>query len=1121
MKHLVRLSLRNRSLIALVTVVAIIFGTIATFSLKKELFPSFDVPQAIVMSQYPGAAPEAVEREVTDPLESALAGVQSVDEVSSSSSTGNSQITVTTKSGTSSDDVVRELQRAVSQVESQLPEGVTPTVIAGSVDDFPVLVMSVSGDDVEKLSKDLEDIAVPEIKKIDGVRDASVSGQTQKQIEIRVKKKRMEDKGVQLDELSQILKTNGVPVSAGELKASNGAAPVEVGKRLTSVEDIKNLYVTGEKNGKPKPVKVGDVADIELKNEPITSISRSNGKDALTIQVLKKPDSNTVDVAEGVKDVLPELEKKIGNSADFTTVFDQSPYINQSIEDLVREGGLGLIFAVLVILVFLLSFRATAITAISIPLSLLITMIAIWRTGYSLNMLTLAALTMSIGRVVDDSIVVIESIRRRQTLGGTKFANIFAAVSEVAGAITSSTLTTVAVFIPLAFITGQTGELFRPFALTTSIALLSSLLVSLTIVPVLAYWFLRARESRVKLTRADKQEIRTLRKENLKQWKKERKESRKRARAGGTGPRRATSEMPMVGKTAASVLGEDEGSAAEVDELASLKSPETRLQKTYTPVVRWATRHPVVTIVVSVVLLVGTLAMTPLLKTEFLGDTGEETVQAQQTFEPGVGLEEAGKQAEKVEEVLSKTPGVESYQFSIGDAGLSFGSDGGGLSGDYFINLETGASTSEVSADIQKRFDALDGVGELEVMSATSSPGGDSIDLTLTSNDTKALEDGVKKLTEELKDVDGVQTVTNDLQAVQPLVQVSVDAKKAKEKGLTEAQVSEYVQRAIEGQDIGDLIVDSSTRSVKLFDGSADTVKKLEDLKIPYTEQTVQASPIPGMPGTPTTEEKTVRLSKIAKVEEIKTAPVIRHSGGLRSAQISVTPSGDNLGQVVQAVNNKVDETELPSGVSQSTSGVGAEQADAFKQMGLAMLAAILIVFVILVATFKSLIQPLILLVSIPFAATGAIGLLLLTDTPMGLASLIGLLMLIGVVVTNAIVLIDLINHFRAHGVDLRTAVTNGARLRFRPIIMTAAATIFALMPMALGLTGGGGVFISKPLAIVVIGGLVSSTLLTLILVPVLYQLIEGFKERRREKKIIKEMARSSVIDKAEARSES
>lgn len=1117
MKQLVRLSLRNRALIALITVVAIIFGTIAAFSLKKELFPSFQVPQAIVISQYQGATPEAVEKEVTDPLESALNGVQSVDEVTSTSSSGNSQITVKTKYGTSSDDVVRELQRAVSQVESSLPDGVTPTVIAGSVDDFPVLVLSASGNDVDTLSKNLEDIAVPEIKKIPGVRDASVSGGKKKQVEIRVDSERLDDEGVQLDELAQVLQTNGVPVSAGQLATDGGSAPVEVGKRLTSVKEIRNLYVTGDDDGEKKPVKVSDVADVKLKDEPITSISRANGKDSLTLQVLKKPDANTVEVAEGVHDSLDEIATKMGDGATFTTMFDQAPFINQSIQDLAREGGLGLVFAVLVILVFLLSFRATAITAISIPLSLLITLIAVWRTGYSLNMLTLAALTMSIGRVVDDSIVVIESIRRRQALGGTKFANILAAVSEVAGAITASTLTTVAVFVPLVFITGQTGELFRPFALTVSIALLSSLLVSLTIVPVLAYWFLRVRESRVKLTKADKAEMKKLRKENLAQWKKERKESARRKKTRGGSPRRATSEMPIVGEGATALLGEDEGDTAEVDELASLHSPATRLQKTYTPIVGWATRHPVVTIVISVLVLAGTLAMTPLLKTEFLGDTGEDFLQAEQAFAPGTSLDEAGKQAEKVEKVLSEVPEVDSYQFSVGDSEMSFGSDDGGLNGFYVINLKPEASTSDVSADIQKRFDELKNVGELKVLSTSSGPGGETIDLTLTSNDTKALEKGVTSLTKALKDVDGVQSVSNDLQAVQPVIRVTIDKEEANDRGLTEAQVGEYVQRAMSGQKVGELVIDSTTRQVKLFDGNANTRKKLEDLEIPYKEQTVKASPVPGMPGTPTTEDKTVALSEIAKVEEVKTAPVIRHSAGLRSAQVSVKPTGDNLGQVARAVDQKVQETELPSGVTQATSGVGAEQADAFKQMGLAMLAAILIVFVILVATFKSLLQPLILLVSIPFAATGSIGLLLATDTPLGLASLIGLLMLIGIVVTNAIVLIDLINHFRAHGVDLRTAVVNGARLRYRPIIMTAAATIFALLPMVLGLTEG-GVFISKPLAIVVVGGLVSSTILTLILVPVLYLLLEGAKERRREKKIIKEMARSSVIDKAEAR---
>lgn len=273
------------------------------------------------------------------------------------------------------------------------------------------------------------------------------------------------------------------------------------------------------------------------------------------------------------------------------------------------------------------------------------------------------------------------------------------------------------------------------------------------------------------------------------------------------------------------------------------------------------------------------------------------------------------------------------------------------------------------------------------------------------------------------------------------------------------------------------------------------------------------------MAGAPalTSEPRFIELSDVAEVKEVKTAPTIRHTDSQRSTTVSVTPAGDDLGTVSADVQSALNDVDIPDSVSVDTGGATQEQNEAFSQLGLAMLAAILIVFVIMVATFKSLLQPLILLVSIPFAATGSIALSLLTDTPLGLTSMIGLLMLIGIVVTNAIVLIDLINHFRAGGVDLRAAIVHGARLRYRPILMTAAATIFALVPMALGLTGG-GVFISKPLAIVVIGGLISSTLLTLILVPVLYLLLEGAKERRAEKKHVKNMARGQVLDVAEAR---
>ncbi|MGO1313046.1 MAG: efflux RND transporter permease subunit, partial [Brevibacterium aurantiacum] len=925
---------------------------------------------------------------------------------------------------------------------------------------------------------------------------------------------------------------------------------------------------------KDDPIKLSDVADVKIENQPVESISRTNGQPSLSVSIMKESDANTVDVSAAVSEKLPELEKSMGDNSEFVSAFDQAPFIEQSIHDLLVEGGLGLFFAVLVILVFLLSVRATIITAISIPLSLLIAMVGLWMGGETLNMLTLGALTISVGRVVDDSIVVIEAIRRRHASGGEKFANILAAVSEVSGAITASTLTTVAVFLPLAFVSGQTGEMFRPFALTATIALLSSLFVALTIVPVLAYWFLRQREAKVKLTRAEKKEIRRSRKGMLSEWRSEKKAAKKASKkqdilTAGRHDEPST-EATTAGAATASAephYGATDEEAGEVDELAGMHSPVTRLQKTYMPVISFSTKHPVVMILVAVLLLIGTGAMVPQLKTELFGDTGQDSLQVSQTFDPGTDLDEASQQAEPVEKILEDNSDVESYQLSVGGSTFGF-TDDSSITGTYIITSKSGVSAQSISDELQKEFDDLSDVGQVEVQSQSSTPGAQTIDVTLSASDVKELDDATKTVTDKLEGVPGTQSVTSDLEAVQPVIEVKVDHEKAAEENLTEASIGQYVQRAMHGQNIGEVVIDNVSHSVLLFDRNADTVDELRDLKIPgKPEETAPAGGAAGaaggadggagaaggaggaeggadasggaggaggagaggdagaagdpgaMAGAPalTSEPRFIELSDVAEVKEVKTAPTIRHTDSQRSTTVSVTPAGDDLGTVSADVQSALNDVDIPDSVSVDTGGATQEQNEAFSQLGLAMLAAILIVFVIMVATFKSLLQPLILLVSIPFAATGSIALSLLTDTPLGLTSMIGLLMLIGIVVTNAIVLIDLINHFRARGVDLRAAIVHGARLRYRPILMTAAATIFALVPMALGLTGG-GVFISKPLAIVVIGGLISSTLLTLILVPVLYLLLEGAKERRAEKKHVKNMARGQVLDVAEAR---
>ncbi|MGO3179969.1 MAG: efflux RND transporter permease subunit, partial [Brevibacterium linens] len=1080
MSFLTRLSLKNRALIALISVVAIVFGIIGAGALKQELFPSLDNPQATVTASYEGATPEAVESEVTDPLEGALTALPEVEDMTSTSSAGSSQITVSTKYGDDSDDVVRALQRAVSQVQPTLPDGVEPNVMMMGTDDIPVLALSVTSDaDEDQLAANLDDLVVPELKKVDGVSQVQIAGAKTKQVEIRIRRDDLEDEGANLDEVAGILQSNGVPTSAGELKGADGTAPVEVGTRIRSIDAIKDLVISGTDG----PIQISDVADVKLVDEPVESISRTNGEPSLSVSVMKESDANTVDVSHAVADKLPELEKMMGENTEFVSAFDQAPFIEQSIHDLLNEGGLGLIFAVLVILVFLLSVRATIITAISIPLSLLIAMIGLWMGGETLNMLTLGALTISVGRVVDDSIVVIEAIRRRHASGGDKFSNILAAVSEVAGAITASTLTTVAVFLPLAFVTGQTGEMFRPFALTATIALLSSLFVALTIVPVLAYWFLRQREAKVKLTRAEKKEIRRSRKSMLSQWRAEKKKAKKadkkrdlvaagaaaedawsRDSADSPSPAdvpahadAATRPGPTGVAAAGPRYGETEDGTAAVDELAGMHSPVTRLQKTYMPAISFSTKHPIVMILIAVLVLAGTGAMIPQLKTELFGDTGQDSLQISQTFDPGTDLDEASEQAEKVEDILADESDVDNYQLSLG--GTSFGfTDDSSLTGTYIVNTKSGVSAQSISADLQKQFDDLKGAGDVEVANQSSTPGSQTIDVTLTATDPQELEDATKTVSDKLEGVSSAQSVTSDIAAVQPVIEVKVDHEKAAEENLTEASIGQYVQRAMHGQQIGEVVVDDVSHSVLLFDRNADTVDKLRQLKIPgKPEETAPAGgagaaggaggavggsgdagaaggaggaaggagaaggtgtaggdPNAGAPVT--SEPRFIELEDVAEVKEVKTAPTIRHTDSQRSTTVSVTPEGDDLGAVSTEVQSALDEVDLPDTVAVDTGGATQEQNEAFSQLGLAMLAAILIVFVIMVATFKSLLQPLILLVSIPFAATGSVALSLITDTPLGLTSMIGLLMLIGIVVTNAIVLIDLINHFRIRG---------------------------------------------------------------------------------------------------------
>ncbi|KKX99608.1 efflux RND transporter permease subunit [Microbacterium sp. Ag1] len=1016
MSKLAILSLKNRALIALITIVAAVFGGLALTNLKQELIPSLELPALVVMTTYPGASPEVVENDVSTPVEAAIQGVPGLESTTATSTTNASIVQAMFAYGTNLATAEQKIQQAINRISSQLPEDVTPQVLSVSIDDFPVIQVAVTGfEDADNAQAQLESVAIPELEDVDGVNAAEIVGGVGQRISITPDVAKLAAAGQSTSAINDALDQNGTLFPGGDITENGQTLTVQTGAKITSVEEIAALPLVGS------DVTIGDVATVVQESDPVTSISRVDGKDALSISITKLPAANTVEVSNGVIAALDTIGDAFPD-ATFTVIFDQAPFIVQSIETLATEGMLGLVFAVLVILVFLMSVRSTLVTAISIPTSVLITFIGLQAFGYSLNVLTLGALTIAIGRVVDDSIVVIENIKRHYVGDADKGDAIRLAVREVAMAITASTITTVAVFLPIVFVGDMVGELFRPFAMTVTIAMVASLLVALTIVPVLAYWFLKPGK-------------------------------------------------PLL---------DEHGDAIDPEHP---DAPPTWLQRQYRPILGWTLKHSGVTVILAVVVLGATLAAAPLMKVNFLGDSGQNTMTITQDLGPTASLQAKSDAAVAVEDALLDIDGIEHVQASIGTSGSAL-SDAfsGGAGVTYSVLTDSNADQEKLRADVQDAIDGLgDEVGDVAV-SASAGFGSSDIEITVSASNSDDLQTATTALVKELDGRDGVGQVSDNLAASLPYIAVVVDREAAAQRGLSEVAVGAIVSGTMRPQQAGSVEIDDTALTVYIVTPNPPTtVDALKQLTIP-------------------TPAGIVQLQDIATVEQQNGPTSITTEQGRRTATITVPPASDNLATATQSVNSALAAVDLPDGASAEVGGVASQQADSFSQLGLAMLAAILIVYVVMVATFKSLRQPLLLLISVPFAATGAILLQIITGVPLGVASLIGVLMLIGIVVTNAIVLVDLVNQYREKGLSTIEAVKAGGEKRLRPILMTALATILALTPMALGITGHGG-FISQPLAIVVIGGLISSTVLTLIVLPTLYNLVEGAKERRAARK--------------------
>ena len=1012
MTFLTAMALRRPTVALLAIIIVLTSGIVAYRSMQVELFPQIEFPLVTVFASYPSADPGAVVREVTDPIERAISGADGLELLRSTSSEGNVVIFATYKFGT-------DMAAAASDVENSLngltfPPGVdSPTVGRFNPDDFPVIQFGVVSDrplaEVQRLT---EDLIIPEIEGIEGVTRVRLAGDVERNITVVADLDKLSANGVSLHQVSSALRENNVTLPAGLLFDGGQAVIAKTTHSLDSVDELQSLVVAANESG---PVRLSDVATVSFGSARPSSISRINGQPGLSVSVTKEPDANTLDVTTLVNEIL-ETITGIPDDVNIIVVTDQGPDIQRQIDNLVREGTFGFLFAVSVVFAFMLTIRPTivrglfttirptAVIGLSIPLSVFTGILLMYWQDMSLNFMTLGGLAISVGRVVDDSIVVLENVYRHIQGGRERWRAALEATTEVGPAIFASTMTTVVVFVPLAFIEGLVGSFFLPFALTVTFALLASLMVALTAVPVLGALLLRP------------------------------------------------GDLPDVAG--------DEG---------DIPMQETWLQRTYITILKWVLRHRAVTLLAAAILTLGSLGLLAIIPVNLFGGGGDRFLQIELSLPPGSGVEQTVEAVTSIESRLGEFSEVYSATIGASGADPEFAGIPAGLGSASFLVQLSQDAPRDIAETLREELDKPGQTLRISEVSAGPPVGGIEIAVTGTNYDDIAAVSA--ELTASIATIDGVINLESDVTEARTEVVVEVDPEKAALVGLTTQQVGLQLSQYLIGQRVTTINIDGDTVDVVLS-GNPRAAGGIEHLK---------SFLIVGPAGA-------VPLGDLAE-PVLREGPVsITRTDGVRSSSIAGDIVSDNAQAVGILIDEKIAALDLPPGVSVTSGGIFADIEEGFQAIFISMAVGIILVYLVMVASLGSLRNPFVIVLTLPLALIGVMVSLVVTDRALGLAAMMGILLLIGIVVTNAIVLISFVEQQRTRGLGVYEALISGGRVRLRPILMTAITTSFALLPLAVETEGSGGI-ISAELATVVIGGLTSSTALTLLVLPIVYTL--------------------------------
>jgi HAE1 family hydrophobic/amphiphilic exporter-1 len=1023
------LSVRRPVTILMMIFIVIIIGFVSLSKLPIDLYPNFEIPVAIVNTGYEGVGPQEVEALITKPVEDVLGTVENIKNVSSITSEGRSIVIAEFEFGTDMEFASLNMREKIDMITSFLPDAATkPMVLKIDPNALPIMELSVIGGNLEKTQLFAEDVLKSRLERIEGVASVDVSGGYEKEVRIQLGEAELVAYGLDLNTISQVLRAENINLPGGSVDQGSRTLTIRTVGEFTSIEDIRNLPVPLQSGQK---VMLKDIANVSFEYKSLGSIYKTDGERSISLSIQKQSGVNTVQVARRIKAAYAKFQADYPEYT-FNVSSDQSIFIEKSIANVTSSAVVGGLLAILVLFIFLRNLRTTFVIAVSIPISIIATFILIYYQGITLNLMTLGGLALGIGMLVDNSIVVLENIYRLRQEGYNKKDAAILGAKEVGMAVTASTLTTLAVFLPITFVEGITSTIFRELALTVSFSLSASLIVSLTLVPMMASQMLHI-----------------------------------------------DSEMGAVHHGKFKVLNWIYDRFDVV-----FKGIETY----YGKILSKSLRHGKITIFIALGIFVASLISIPFVGAEFFPSLDQGSFTIDISLPTGSELKDTEDIVAQVEKHLTTYPEIETVFSSVGQGNNQFVNRIGSNGAKITVNLVPGAdrirSTKEIT-DLVRGFTKTLPGAEIKLSAAEAGfggMGGSAIQITVKGFDLEELRVIGNDISKLVQTVEGTREVESSFGDGIEEVAVKINREMAKNYGLSTAQIASAIQTAIAGQAasqlrLGDTEVDITVIGDAQYKASVEQLNQLK-LKTPM-----------GL---------FIPLGAVATIQTEISPIAINRDDQSRTVTISSQIFNRDLQSVTKDVEAKLDGYELPDDYILNFGGQNEEMVKAFKDLMIALILAVVIVYMVLAAQFESLIHPFTIILSVPLSFSGAIFGLLITGRTLSVPSFIGLIMLAGIVVNNAIVLVDYINTRRGRGETIEAAILAAGPIRLRPILMTTLTTVLGLIPLALGI--GDGAEAQAPLATAVIFGLSLSTLLTLVFIPVVYRAFDDISVKLKRK---------------------